>query len=270
MKTLLSPLQALALMISASAGFATSAMAAISAINSGATNAQLAFDDTNSLNSFASPGTTIYSTNQSVWSGNPLGLTVTDPVTSDSAAFAFRAFGWNFPQAATPYGLNLQNFTVSQLPTGSGFVEATITFRIQYQIDGSGLNITNLFLPQYLVGGTVQTGGFAMITGQVDYTSASLGAMEQVNYGYFNNTPGTFSSQPMVGTPVLNATAFALPGFDTLTIGGYFTAKVDPASITITTVPEPGVALLCVPAALALLAGRRRPNSNQSLRGHAP
>ena len=88
--------------------------------------------------------------------------------------------------------------------------------------------------------------------------SAALGAMEQVNYGYFNNTPGTFTSQPLVGTPVLNATAFALPGSDTLTIGGYFTAKVDPASITITTVPEPGVALLCAPAALALLAGCRR------------
>jgi hypothetical protein len=258
MKSPLRPLQSLALIVSAATGFATSTMAAISAINSGATNAQLAFDDTNSQNSVAASGTTIYATNQSVWSGNPLGLTVVDPVTSDSAAFAFRAFGWNFPQAATPYGLNLQNFTVTQQPGGSGFVEATITFRIQYQIDGGGLNITNLFLPQYLVGGTVQTGGFAMVTGQVDYTSAALGAMEQVNYGYFNNTPGTFTSQPLVGTPVLNATAFALPSSDTLTIGGYFTAKVDPASITITTVPEPGVALLCAPAALALLAGCRR------------
>ena len=243
---------------------AFSATAAISGINAGGiTSAQIFLDDTLSANSSSAFGTTQYATNQASWVGNPLGLVFPSlPVTGDSATFAFRAFSWSFNQPATPYGFDLQNLTVSQNPTGTGLVEAKIVFRIQYQLDALGLNAASLFVPQYVVSGTVQNGGFALAQGQVDFISAFNGLLETMHYQYLNVTPGAFTNQPLVGLALNNVGAFNLPGGDTLTVDGYFLARVDPATITISMlspVPDAPSAALCLSGLLALgLFSRRR------------
>ena len=239
------------------------AMAGISGINSGGvTTAQIYLDDTLSANASSSFGTTQYATNQSVWNGNPLGLNFPNlPVTGDSASFAFYAYSWLFTQPATPYGLNLQNLTATQAPGNTGQVEAQVVFRIQYQIDAAGYNAAGLFLPQYLVSGTVQNGGYALALGQVDVLSAAVGLLETVHYHYMNATPGAFTNQPLAGVAVNNLGAFSLPANDTLTIDGYFLARVDPASITLSTaspVPELPAGLLCLTGLAALGVARRR------------
>lgn len=239
------------------------ATAAITGINGGGvTNAQIFLDDTQSANASAQFGTTLYTTNQSVWGGNPLGLVFPSmPVTGDSATFAFRAFNWNLNQPTMPYGFELQNLTVTQNPTGSGYVEAKVVFRIQYQLDAGGLSAASLFLPQYVVSGTVQNGGFALAQGQVDFVSAANGLLQSVHYQYVNATPGAFTNQPLVGQAATNLGAFTLPGNDTLTIDGFFLARVDPASITISTVsavPETSTWALFLLGLIALCGVRGR------------
>jgi len=252
---------ALGLLALLSCGAAT---AAISGINAGGvTNAQILLDDTASANVLTQFGTTQYYTNQSIWGGNPLGMNFLNmPVTGDSASFAFNAFGWNGIWPPTPYGFNLLNLTVTQNPTGSGQVEGKVVFRIEYQIDAAGFSAASLFLPQYVVSGTVQNGGYALAQGQVDFVSAANGLLESVHYQYLNVTPGAFTNQPLMSQTLNNLGAFTLPGNDTLTIDGFFLARVDPASITISTVgavPEMSTWALCLLglAALSGVHGRR-------------
>jgi hypothetical protein len=243
--------------------------AAISGINQAFTNTQLVLNDTGSFNSLLQPGTTVWTANQTPWAGNPLGVALPNmPVTGDSASFAWRAFSWNFNMPGFPYGLDLQIFSISQNPTGSGSVTARLQFAVQYQTDAAGLTSPSLFLPQYLVSGTVQTGGYAFAQGQISYISAANGLLQQANYNYGNTTAGAFVNQPLVGVLTNAPAPLNLPGGDTLTVSGYFTLQVDPASITITTasaVPElPAVALwtlglvgLCARAGVIARRARR-------------
>ena len=62
-----------------------------------------------------------------------------------------------------------------------------------------------------------------------------------MNYNWFYNTPVLFSGVSVLGTPV-NPTLPAIGPNSTLVVTGSLTFVVDPASINVETVPEPGLA----------------------------
>ena len=227
--------------------------AAITGINTANSLLKFTMNDSTSFKN-GNPGTALFQGNHVPWNGFPYssGLQVL-PITQDSTALSYQAFN-----TQTTYGLDIQNITCAQDIGNTGFIDFTIEYRIEYQTDGGGLPLQALFIPQFNVSGSVQTtASLATFLGHVSYSSGINGPIETISYGYGNNTPGTFTNVPVIGTPLNSVTTISLSPFDTLIVGGFFTLHVDPASITVETVPEPTATVLAL-CSLPLLWRRRR------------
>jgi hypothetical protein len=235
--------------------------AVVPTINSpGSSYASIWFDDTASFDPLLTPGVTSLNQNVSPWGGaapinNNLSLT-TDPITFDFAQGDITAdvIGGN-------YSIALNNIVLNQLPGNTGLAHLLYQFSVEYQLDAFGLPSQATVFPTFLVNGTVQpsAGSFAAIKGYIDYlgvnTAGTIGVLETVNYNSLFTTPGNFSAI-VSGVPV-NGSTPTLVGGTTLTLVGYLDFIVDPASISVQTVPEPGSALLAGFAALGGLLWRR-------------
>ena len=234
------------------------AKAGIIGINGANSIVQFKFDDTTSLDANSNLGTLLLTTTQTPWAGNPLGLNLVAPITNDTSGFTINGFGFVGP--ATIYRVNIPNFYLTQPATGAGFAQATLEFHIEYQVDGSGFT-GPLIAPQFMVSGTVLTpASFSSLIGHVDYSSAANGLLETLNYVYANSTPGAFS-QFLLGLPVNNVTSLTFAPFDTFIESGFFKLHVDPASITLSSIPVPSTTALFVVTLLGTLAIRRRRRS---------
>ena len=123
--------------------------------------------------------------------------------------------------------------------------------------------------PNFLVSGTVQSPGtgYASISGTLDYIDVNptgVGSLiDTVTYNWLYNTPGSFGPTLVTGLPA-NSNLPAIPAGDTLALLGVITFEVDPASITVETVPEPGTFLLAGLGLVGLLMIGRRANSRIS------
>jgi hypothetical protein len=210
------------------------------------------FDDTNSFDPSANPGTTNSITTSLLgWPGGIYSQpTVTDPVTGDTATFGL--FAYSTP---TAYGVFVTGTQLTQQIGNTGFARMTINYRISFQMDAAGLPTQLIAIPSINLAGTVQPGGFATFTGTLNFESAALGNFNTVNYAYGNTTAGSFSTT-IGGTAMLPA-SFSLPANDILTLDGQYTMIVDPASFSVEFVPEPSVACSLM-LALATTLRRRR------------
>lgn len=251
----------LALLITLSLALPT--RAGIVGINTpGTSTASVNFDDTNST---APPaGITNTGPVTSPWNGSTVSLaTTTDPNTGDFASGSVDA---SFVFAGNTYAINLNNITLNQLSTNTGFAELAIAFSVEYQLDAAGLPNQPTLYPNFVVNGTVQSSSssFAALNGYIDYvgvnTAGAISVLETVNYNSLWNTPGPFSGIA-AGVPV-NGTTPVLVGGTTLTLNGYLKFIVDPASINAFSVqaPEPASWVLAALglAALGIVARKRR------------
>jgi hypothetical protein len=235
---------------------AGSAGAQITGINLPNSSVVIKFLDNNSLNG-GFPGS-IYSQVSNPWSGLLVTLSQTDPTTLDYANGDFFASG-----AGISYSLALNNVTLSQPVGNTGYADLNYQFTIEYQTGGGGLISLPTSFPGFLVSGTVQTGSgtFASILGSINYwgvDAAGVGTLlDTVNYNWLYTTPGTFNNLSVTGI-ANNGTTPALGPNSTLQLIGNITFRVDPATITVTTVPEPGTLALVGLGAASLVAFRRR------------
>ncbi len=232
---------------------AATSHAAISGINSPAnSNATIRFGDGNSF-AGANNGGTYSPPVANPWNGTLYSTPAyTDATTLDTAQGSISA---SF--AGNTYALNIPLANLAQAPANTGSAILQFLCVVEFQMDAAGLPFMPTLFPVFVINGTVQTGGFAGLTGNIDYISAFFaGSVEMVNYSYSNFAPGPFNAT-ISGVPVNNNTP-ALPAFDTLTLIANFTFTVDPASINATTVPEPSAGLLTALSALPLLLRRRR------------
>jgi hypothetical protein len=225
----------------------------INALNS---TAAIKFTDNTSLNA-GNPGS-IYSQVAGTWSGTTLSLSQTDSTTLDYANGDLAATG-----SGTSYSVSLNNIVLSQLPLNTGFADLNFLFTVEYQLGAGGLpSLTTLF-PNFLVSGTVQTAStsYAAVRGTIDYygvnSAGVVNWLDTVTYGWSYTTPGNFANQLVIGTP-MNGTTPALGPNSTLTLVGNITFEVDPATITVETVPEPRTLALAGLGAASLFAFRRR------------
>ena len=228
-------------------------------INSPVTSyASIRFDDTTSLDPLLTPGITSITPTVSPWGGltHALPLT-TDPVTLDFAQGDITA-----AVILGNYDIALNNVTLNQIVPNTGFAKLTFSFNVEFQIGAGGLASQATLSPIFLVNGTVQSssGSFAQIGGFINYyavnTAGTYTVVETVNYNALWNTPGPFSAI-VAGIPV-NGTTPALVPFTTLTLDGSISFLVDPASINVQTIPEPGSAQLLILAAITGLLWRTR------------
>ena len=235
------------------------AHALISGINTPGTSlASINFDDTNSFS--PPPGTTNITPSVTPWNGALFSLPfTTDTTTLDTAQGDIMA---SF--AGNSYALTFTNVLLQQSLLNTGFAKLVFQFNVEYQLDAAGLPSQATLYPIFNVTGTVQTGGFAGVSGSIDYigldASANYSILETVNDNqFFVPPPNTFSGNvlgvPVFGGPLNGFTG--LPSGTTLTLNGNFTFKVDPASINATSAPEPSASLLTL-LSLPLLLARRR------------
>jgi len=247
--TILAPLAAALLLTSAG-------HAAISSINTPGTSvASINFDDTTSL---SPPPGALYPTSTSPWTGAIHSLPfTTDPTTFDTAQGNIAA---SF--AGVNYAITFTNVLLNQALLNTGFAQLVFQFNVEFQLDAGGLPSQPTLFPSFTVNGTVQTGGFAFVTGFINYNGVNADGtanlLDTVNYNAFFSTPGGFSST-VTGVPGSGTTAALAPN-STLTLDGVFTFIVDPASISAESqmVPEPGSAILAILAGVPLLLRRRR------------
>lgn len=229
-------------------------------VNALSSSASIVFDDTNSFNPFAGTNTT--NTNPA-WGGllHFIPLTTSGP-TNDQAEGQVIA-----PFTATTYDLLFPITTLTQDLTATGYADLDYVARAVFTTGISGYGGGPTSFPTFIVSGTVQPGGFAFITGAINYYSQLLGTVavlqDTVTYSMiWNNsgsTPISFTNVPVTGS-FSSGTIPALAGFDSLILDANIKFRVDPATITATTVsaPEPGSALLALFAGLPLLLRRRR------------
>ena len=205
---------------------------AISGINASGSFLITNFDDTGSV---ATSGTGVTNANFVVnpWSG---ALTpqpaFTDPNTGDSTSGFYFAFS-----GGNSYAVFLNSVQVNHQLANTGSATLTMVYGVEFQCNALGLPLAPISLYNYAVTGNIQPGGFATFNGVLTYTSAALGLLDQVNYAYLNTTPGPFFAT-VSGTPTSGA-PFTLPANDTITLNGQFQIIADPASITVSSVPEP-------------------------------
>ena len=249
MKTTTSALTTLAALLLAG----SHAQADINGILTTSSSASIVFDDTNST-AGGFPGITYTATQIPPWPGlPPLTLSVPSAVTTtdkaDGSIFAY----WS----ATTYGINIPSALLEQAVGNLGFATLHFLSTVVFTTDAGGFISQPTQMPIFSVDGTVQPGGSAFFNGSITYTSSTIpGFSEQVNYGFQTaGIPGPFT-QIVTGTPLLGSTLHVAGG-DTLTLVADFTLNVDPASIHVTTVPEPSTALLALLAAPLLLRRRR-------------
>jgi PEP-CTERM motif len=241
--------------------FGDSATAAvISPINSPASSfSTISFVDTNSMSPSLVFGGT-YNQTVTPWGGtapinNTLPLT-TDPI-GDFAKGNITAnvIGGN-------YSLALNTVLLNQAPLNRGFADLIFTFSVEFQLDAAGLPSQPTVFPNFLVNGTVQNpaGSFAAVKGFINYsavnTAGTVSILDTVNYNALFNTPGNFSGT-VVGVPV-NGTTPTLAPNTTLTLSGMIDFTVDPANISVETVPEPSAIGLAVLGLLGVVGLRHR------------
>jgi len=237
---------------------AGSVQAQITTINPVSSYGTITFNDVNSLNPSLNPGST-YSQGSSPWTGAPVSLTQTDPTTLDFANGILDASGFG----PSTYPILLNNITLTQPSVNTGYAELNVQFGVQYQVGAGGLSAAAVQYPNFLISGTVQPAGssFASLSGYIDYfaiNAAGVGSLvDTVNYNWLYNTPGPFSGLSVVGVPV-NPLLSAIGPNSTLVVTGSLTFVVDPASITVQTVPEPASQALAVVALAGLVAVCRR------------
>src|SRR6266404_504067 len=237
---------------------AGSVQAQITTINPVSSYGTITFNDVNSLNPSLNPGST-YSQGSSPWTGAPVSLTQTDPTTLDFANGILDASGFG----PSTYPILLNNITLTQPSVNTGFAELNVQFGVQYQVGAGGLSAAAVQYPNFLIGGTVQPGSasYASLSGYISYfaiNAAGVGSLvDTVNYNWLYNTPGPFSGLSVSGVPV-NPLLSAIGPNSTLVVTGSLTFVVDPASITVQTVPEPASQALAVVALTGLVAACRR------------
>ncbi len=237
----------------------TCAQAQITGINAGASSATIKFNDTNST--VPPTGTTNVAQSTGPWNGSLFSpLFPTDPITSDFATGDIQAAGGGVSYSVLP-----GNIQLSQVNATAGFALLVYTFTVEYTV-ATNLPLQATLFPNFLVSGTVGStpGSFASVTGTIDYYDVSNaayvnGLLDTVTYNYFNNTPGTFTNQP-VSTVLTNGFTPLIPAGANLTLVGSITFTVDPSSISAQSfmVPEPSSGLLAMVAGLPLLLRRRR------------
>ncbi len=237
---------------------AGSVEAQIASITSAISTGAVQFTDTHSLNPSLNPGSS-YGAISVAWTGAPLTLSQTDPTTLDAANGILDASGYG----GNNYPITLNNISLSQAVGNTGHADLQVVFVITYQIGALGLPGGLAQYPNLLVSGTVQSaaGSYASVVGNIGYFAVNAAGVfvtsGSINYNFLDNTPGsTFNNSPVSVTPA--PTLAALPAFSTLVVDGSFTFEVDPASLNVETVPEPGTQALTVTALSGLLVFCRR------------
>jgi hypothetical protein len=242
--------------------FGANAQAGIIAINTpGTSTASITFDDTFSV--VPPAGITNSGPSASPWNGSLLTMPLTtDTVTGDFASGDIDA---TFVFSGNTYAINFNNVTLNQVGANTGFAHLNFAFNVEFQLDAAGLPLQAPLYPNFLVNGTVQNipGSFAAVGGFIDYsgvnTAGTYSVLETVKYGSTWTTPGNFIGTAF-GVPV-NGFTPALVGNTTLTLNGFISFQVDPASINAYSVqgqavPEPATMVLLAPLFAVLL--RRR------------
>lgn len=222
---------------------AVSVRAQVTGIDATPSGGVITFVDTNSYVTPSINGSS-YATvaGGNPWDGTQFGLsTTTDPHTTDSAAGNLSAsvFSGN-------YSVSLNNISLDQALGNTGDAKLVYQFTNFFQLSASGLSPQLTVFPDFAISGTVQNGGFASITGLIQYYGSPIANVTNllgtVSYSYLNNTAGNFSDF-VNGSPSSLSTP-QLIGNSTLELIGDIVFEVDPADITVQTVPEPTSGLL--------------------------
>lgn len=232
-----------------------SAQAQLVTITSATSSGTIKFDDQNSF--LGANNGALYQQNSAPWNGSTFALTQIDPTTGDSANASLQAIG-----GFGSYNVILSSVALTQPVGNTGYADLIFSFSVDYLI-GANWNGASTISPSFLVSGTVQniSGSFASITGQINYfavnSAGTISQVDQVNYNWVYNTPGTFSGQSVAGTAV-NGTLGNIVGGTTMTMAGTLVFRVDPATFTVTTVPEPSTLALFGLGAAGLFVIRRK------------
>jgi len=238
----------------------TAAHAQFIGVNVAASSASIIFDDTASFNPTAG---TLTSSINSTWGGllHALPLTTSIP-TNDQAEGQVIA-----PFTATTYDLLFPLTTLTQDLTATGFADLDYLAVAEFNTGFGGYGGGPTSFPTFIVSGTVQPGGFAHITGTINYYSQILGTVpvlqDTVTYNMLwlngGSSPISFTNVPVPGLAG-SGTIPALAGFENLILDANIKFRVDPATISATTIsaPEPGSALLALLAGVPLLLRRHR------------
>ncbi len=234
--------------------FSAYAEAAISGVNTPGTSlASITFDDTFSV--FPPNGITNTGPSVSPWNGSIIVL----PLTTDPVTFDFASGSIDATFLGNTYAINITNVTLDQAVPNTGTAHLNFAFNIEFQLDALGLPSQATLFPNFVVNGTVQNipGSFAALSGWINYsgvnTAGTISVLETVNYNNLWNTPGPFSGLA-VGIPV-NGVTPPLVANTTLTLDGFISFQVDPASInaqSVQSVPEPSSFALGILGLLSL------------------
>lgn len=242
---------------------ALSATAQIVGINASASLVTNRFDDTQSYK--VGHHGFFYLTAATPWSGSAFSITQTDPATSDSAngSVAASFSGYNY------FPMTLNNVTLTQNPGNTGYATLSFSNVVDFTLGAGGLPSAPVQYPSFLASGTVQSSGagYASLYGAllyIDVNAAGVGTLiDAVNYSWSYNTPGTFGPISVNGSPT-SPNLPAIPAGDSLTVVGDVVLTVDPASVSVETVPEPSTFVLAGIGLAGLLAMRRRtPNETE-------
>ena len=232
------------------------ARANISGINpTGTSNATIRFGDGSSFSGLNNGGT--YNVLTTPWNGALL----TFPPTTDGTTGDFANGSISATFTALTYALNVPLSIITQAVGNTGSAILQYGAVVQFQTDAAGLPSGPTQFPGFNLNGTVQPGGFASVSGTINYFDVSNaayigGLLDTVNYSYLNTTPGVFTNVPVFGLPSVGNTPL-IPVGSSLTVAGSITFKVDPANISATPAPEPTAGLLTL-LSLPLLLARRR------------